>query len=133
MTLYWQATHSTGLILNQFQGAKYGDIDRSTLEFFDLWIYPDRGPGIDPHLLVRVDLRADSLPQRRLIWRKRTERDMSGNELVYHLVGWQRTVEGRNVQAICYVFNESTVVLGGEWQEHDPVMFSVPNLECELI
>ncbi len=155
MSIYWQAIYSDGSILDQHKGAKYQDIDRSRLTAFDLWLHPDKGPGIEPRLLIRVDLRDDTIEgvgPRRLIWRQRHTLSSKGEEFSFHLVGWQRTVRppqtekgrldegqrgrspqmgGRNVQAIAYVFEDGAVFLGGQFDERDIFMYSVQKLECE--
>lgn len=130
MSIFWQALHSPGPVLDSRNGAKYQDIDRQTCIAFDLYIDQEGLPK--PHLLLRIDLREDGLPKRRLVYRKRTQLKASGESFEFYLVGWQRTVEGRNVQAICYVFNEGTVVLGGEFDEQDPFMYGgLAILDCE--
>ena len=134
MSIYWQAIHSDGSILDQFKGAKYQNIDRSRLIAFDLWQHPDKGPGVEPKLLIRVDLRndtQDSIGPKRLIWRQRHSLNGRGEEFSFHLVGWQRTVEGINVQSIAYIFDEGGVFLGGQFDEKDQFMYSVQPLECE--
>ena len=141
MSIYWQAIYSDSSILDQHKGAKYQDIDRSRLAAFDLWLHPDKGPGIEPRLLIRVDLRDDTIEgvgPRRLIWRQRHTLSSKGEEFSFHLVGWQRTVRppqteigGRNIQAIAYVFEDGAVFLGGQFDERDIFMYSVQKLECE--
>ncbi len=143
MSIYWQAIYSDGIILDQFKGARYQDIDRSRLVAFDLWQHPDdpwkypegyKGPGVEPKLLIRVDLRDDTINgigPKRLIWRQRHSLNSRGEEFSFHLVGWQRTVEGINVQSIAYVFDEGGVFLGGQFDERDIFMYSVQQLECE--
>ena len=142
MTIYWQAIHSDGSILDQHKGAKYQDIDRSRLTAFDLWLHPNEGAGIEPRLLIRVDLRDDTIEgvgPRRLIWRQRHTLSSSGEEFSFHLVGWQRTVKppqngtigGRNIQTIAYVFENGAVFLGGQFDERDIFMYSAQRLECE--
>jgi hypothetical protein len=110
----WQAHYTDGSTLPQGNGATYTDIERDKLQAFDLW----RGE----QLLVRVDLRPDSngeVGQRRLIWRMRRRLDTGGGQMTIHMVGWQRTVNGRNVQAICYVFEDGVVLLGGQFTGKD--------------
>lgn len=126
----WQAVYSDDTVLSQVgdDGSRhtYGDIDRARLVAFDLWR--------DGALLVRVDMRGDSngeVGEKRLIWRMRNWLRGDGGHDRVHLVGWQRTVKGRNVQAICYVFDNGAVVLGGQFNERDPLMYSVVLTEAE--
>ena len=129
--IFWQAIHPTHT-LDSRNGAKYHDINRNDCLTFD--VYVDQ-PGLEsPHLLLRIDLRPDDLPPKRLIWRRRVQTKMTGESLEFYLAGWQRTIEGRNVQAICYVFNEGTVVLGGEFDDADPFMYGgLAILDCEKV
>lgn len=128
--LTWRAQYDDGRQLSQLapDGTrhKYQDIERERLVCFDLW----RGE----RLLVRVDMRDDSgdgMGPKRLIWRIRTELTSRGATNRVHMAGWQRTVKGRNVQAIAYVFEDGAVVLGGQFQENDPLMYDVVELDCE--
>ena len=123
--LTWLAHYEDGTTLAQGQDrwgrpASYADIDRSRLVAFDLW----QGE----RLVVQVDLRDDSngeVGRRRLIWRIRHQLDSAGNQAKIHLVGWQRTAGGRNIQAICYVFEDGVVMLGGQWNEGRGFMYQV--------
>lgn len=125
----WRAHYSTGETLYQKapDGSKhaYHDIQRDKLVAFDLW-QGDR-------LLCRIDMRPDQLGDspKRLIWRIRHIVNDKGRDDKIHLAGWQRTVRGENVQAICYVFENGTVLLGGEWGGDAEYMHAVVPLECE--
>lgn len=125
----WVAHYNDGRALYQEKpdGSKhtYADIERDKLVAFDLWV-GDR-------LIVRVDLRPDRLGDspKRLIWRMRHLMNDKGRDDVIHLVGWQRTVGGENVQAICYVFEDGAVLLSGEWGGEGGYMHPITLLECE--
>lgn len=122
----WLAHYDDGDQLAQANGTTYADIDRDRLQAFDLW-----RAG---RLLVRVDMRNDGGPDhgpKRLIWRVRNQVDTGGHSLRLHLAGWQRTVNGRNVQAICYVFEDGAVLLGGQFDESVPFMSAVQPMACE--
>lgn len=122
----WLAHYTDGSTLTQTNGHTYADIDRDRLQAFDLWS--------DGRLLVRVDLRQDTrngeLGPKRLIWRMRTILDTAGQKNIVHLTGWQRQVNGRNVQAICYVFEDGIVLLGGQFTGQD-FMDPVEPMACE--
>lgn len=126
---YWVAHYDNGLPpTDQRQGATYGDIDRDRLTAFGLY------DGDRP--LILVDFRNDTgddpdIGPKRLIWRMRHKQDSTGRHVTVHLVGWQREVAGRNVQSICYVNEEGTVVMGGQWMEDKPLMHAIVPLECE--
>ena len=112
--LTWIAHYDNGKLLAQDMGATYADIDRSALQAFDLMSGNE--------LVVRIDLRDDTkegLEPRRLIWRVRHQQSSNGDHKKYHLVGWQRKANGQNVQAICYVFEDKKIMLGGQFREDD--------------
>jgi hypothetical protein len=123
MDLLWRAFYSDGSELRQ-RGPKadeahtYADIDRDRLEAFGL--YQDDSP------VTLVDFRDDTngdpdIAPKRLIWRIRHLQSANGQKIKVHLVGWQRKVCGRNVQSICFVSEDGTVILGGQWQDDLPL------------
>ena len=112
--LTWVAHYDDGSTLSQKDSHTYADINRIALQAFDLMNGSD--------LVVRVDLRDDAkedLEPRRLIWRIRHTQSTNGDHQKYHLIGWQRKVNGQNVQAICYVFEDGKILLGGQFREDD--------------
>lgn len=127
MPLSWVAHYSDNTVLAQADGASYSQINRHKLVAFDL--------VSEGHLLVRVDLRPNDVSEgveaRRLIWRIRHLANTNGNGSQIHLIGWQRRVNGRNVQAINYVFEDGVVLLGGQFTNQDFMDEIVP-LECEM-
>ncbi len=126
---YWMAHYGEGTPpTDQRQGSTYTDIDRARVEAFGLY------DGEKP--LVMIDLRSDmngdkEIGPKRLIWRMRHQMNSSGQHVRVHLVGWQRKVAGRNIQSICYVNEEGTVIMGGQWMEDKPLMHAISPFECE--
>ena len=125
---HWIAYYSDGTSLDQRQGYTYSDIDRARMEAFGLYN--------GEHPLVMVDFRDNTggdpdVGPRRLIWRKRSMIRSDGTQLSVHLVGWQRTVAGRNVQAICYINGDGTIIMGDQWMESRPMVHPVALLEME--
>lgn len=119
----WVAHYTDGSALEQAAGHTYRDIDRTRLQAFDLIR--------DQELLLRVDFRDDGLPPKRLIWRMRHQQQMNGlPPIELHLAGWQRTINGVNVQAIAYVTEDGKVLLGGQFMEGG-FMYSPEFLEFE--
>lgn len=117
----WQAHYTDGSTLSQLSGYTYADIDRERLQAFDLWQ--------DNRLLIRVDLRDDSdkeVGRRRLIYRLRTQMNSSGQEVKFYMVGWQRTVSGRNIVAINYLFEDGAILLGGQFTNDELMDAIVP-------
>lgn len=116
--IQWVAHYSDGARLTQYDGAverQYGDIDRARLVAFSL--ERDGAPVLTVHLT----------PGQRLIYRRRVFlRPGADGPVVFHLVGWQRTVLGVNVQSI-QVYSEATGEIHsiGAWREDHPVFRSV--------
>ncbi len=128
MTFNWVAHYADGSILRQSEGAVYGDVERERLVAFDLW----QGE----RLVVRVDLRDvdvdGEVEGRRLIWRIRHRKTMKGEDLTVNMIGWQRNVRGRNVQSICYVFEDASILMGGQFVAGGAIpMHEIAPLECE--
>jgi hypothetical protein len=123
-SIKWKAVYENGTELPRFNedGSenKYTDINRAKLEFFEIY-KGDR-------LLLRLHLEEG----RRLIYRRRVSKKVStGEEHAVYLVGWQQTVNGKNVQDIAYIFEDEHIELGGKWKE-DTRTFYAPNLiDCE--
>ena len=68
----------------------------------------------------------------RLIWRKRTIATPGKGENVWHLVGWQKTIKGENIQCIGYISEEDGYVLmAGEWQGEHILTGNVELLDFE--
>ena len=118
----WVAHYTDGSAMEQSAGHTYRDIDRTRLQAFDLWR--------DGLLALRIDFRDDGLPPKRLIWRIRHQRNSAGLEVDIHLAGWQRTVNGCNVQSVAYVFDDGPIMLGGQFVERD-FMYKPELLEFE--
>lgn len=126
---YWVAHYNDSSAIDQREGHTYADIDRARLTAFGLY-------REDNSEIILIDFRDDTggdsdIGPKRLIWRLRHNQSSNGQHVAVHLVGWQRRIAGRNVQSICYVNEEGTVVLGGQWMEDKPLMHAVVPLECE--
>ena len=126
--MYWIAHYSDQTQLNQLDNnGTYSDIDRDNLIAFGL--YSD-----DHRPIVIIDFDDDGnqyIGKKSLIYRKRTMLDTRSSQVSVHLVGWQRKINGHNIQSICYVSESETVVLGGQWIENRQFMYSIQPLECE--
>jgi len=128
----WIAHYNDGSELRQRNGtekATYQDIDRENLAAFTL--------QMNDQPLVIIDFRDDTnddpeIGRKRLIWRIRHQMDSKGNRVKIHLAGWQRNIKGRNVQAIYFVTQNGTVVLGGQWQPELPLRHGVKPLSHEI-
>jgi hypothetical protein len=134
--LCWVAVYSDGSTLSQYNGDgsenKYADIDRPRLVEFRLMeierldeqerpVFFDGRPHVLRHALI-LD------PGQRLIYRRRTQIQVSGKTRVFHLVGWQMTVEGHNVQSITYVPDCegcNATIAAGRFREDGPLLSSI--------
>ncbi|KKL95154.1 hypothetical protein LCGC14_1857460 [marine sediment metagenome] len=120
MELKWKAIYLDGKSLNQYNEDKsvnkYTDIDRTILKFFELYK--------ENKLILRVHLDDN----KRLIFRRRVSLKMGvGITEVVYLVGWQKTVERKNVQSICYIFEDGHIEMAGAWNEKSDFAYA-PNL-----
>ena len=97
----------------------YDDIDRSLLTHFSI---EDEGDE-----LIRVHLEQN----KRLIWRKRVFMKPR-HKFTVHLLGWQRTVNGVNVQSIAYVFPHGHIEMKGRFEEGHPIFDKINYTEDEL-
>ena len=130
---YWTAEYKDGGSLSQYNDDgtenKYTDIDRTNLVRFVL-SQVNKGT---PILAINFDR-----PGQRLIWRRRHRKHFAaegGNlirEETIHIVGWQETVNGRNHQAIAFLFPNGMVEIRPGFLEGPA--FSIPletYLPCE--
>ena len=100
---------------------RYAGIDRSRVVAFSLFR--------DEELVVSVKIPEGA----RLVWRRRVERKVgSAGERALHLLGWQRTVAGRNEQCIACVFEDAPgVVVLDRWDERSRWFYKVVELPFE--
>jgi hypothetical protein len=125
--LEWIAVYADGSILRQHEPDgtenRYEDIDRKRVSEFHL-----RLKGKDFTVIAyALD------PGQRLIYRKR--HSMSGitgeKNWTIHMVGWQQTVNGKNVQCISWVFPDGSIINTGRFRENHPVLYGVELLPFE--
>ena len=115
-----RAVYNDGTHLDLTKGVRYEDIDRSRLASFCL--------VRDCETVFNMILQEGQ----RLIWRKRTVITPGVGEQVWHLVGWQKTIQGENIQCISYIKEEDGYVLmAGEWQGDHVLMGNVELLDFE--
>jgi len=125
---YWKAIYGDGTSLSQYNadGSKngYRDIDRSKLVCFALLQVNSDKPIVVLHL---------SLGQR-LIYRRRVAQNVNtGEKTAVYLAGWQETVQGRNVQMICFVFEDGHIEVRNGFDENHPWFYSVNFLPEETL
>jgi len=119
MPLFWVAVYRDGTNLEQYNadGSEnaYRDIDRERLGEFNLIAKVD---GIPPTPVFLMQLQ----PPRQLIYRRRTQKHFAvtgeAGEDVWHMVGWQLNLAGRNVQSIAWVHDRGfPVIVRGRFAE----------------
>jgi len=128
MEFFWRAIYYDHVAIDQYDASGerivrgYEDIDRERLMAFDI-----REKGTE-RLILRIYLGGD----KRLIWRERNyiQTNRAGETVKrerIHLVGWQRTVGGRNVQAIAFVYPDGHIRIIDRWHEHHEI-FHAPTI-----
>lgn len=65
--------------------------------------------------------------RRKLVYRRRVEKAIGGEEKVCHIVGWRMKVKSEIVQSMSYVFEDSFIEMAGDFDENHPWFYS-PNL-----
>lgn len=119
--MQWVASYKDKTYLKSSEGAAYRDIDREKLERFSL---------ISDDQRVIYTLWLD--PGQCLIYRRRVFKTVQ-SETVWYLVGWQQTIQGRNVQSIAYLSEDGLRVnLAGKFREDHPLFYSVEYIPEEL-
>lgn len=127
--LEWVAVYKDGSVLFQHEedGTEntYKDIDRKNLSEFHL-----RLKGTDKTVLAYA-----LEPGQRLIYRMR--HSMSGvsgqkNWTIY-MVGWQQTVNGKNVQNISWVFPDGSIINTGKFNENHPIFYGIFEMDFEEV
>jgi hypothetical protein len=121
----WVANYNDGghISNSEIFGAKskYTDIDRSKLKSFELYL--------DGKLIITLHLE----PGQRLIYRRRATKNIMGNEnTAVHLVGWQKTINGSNVQSIAYIFEDGHIELAGQWNNKHAWFYEPKLMEEEI-
>ena len=104
---YWIAHLENGSRLSQLDGVNYDVLPRQKLVAFDLWHLGQ--------LKIRVDLRPDSGGSKALIWRRRTQMTLQGDEQNWQIVGFQRHQNNVISHHLIYLFeHDGSILLGGE-------------------
>jgi hypothetical protein len=115
MQISWKAHYNdkTSLVCSDLPGGKdYYKIDRTKLKSFELY---DKDTG---KTIFTMPLK----PDQRLIYRRRVHQDFHTGEIqkVIYLVGWQKTVNGKNVQSIAHIYEDGKIELKDRWEGGEP-------------
>ncbi len=118
MPYTWRATYKDGTILDASKDhdLSVDRLDRKQIEHFEL--VNQAGKSL---MTLHLD------PGQRLIYRRRVDKVTGAPDFVCHLLGWQQTVGGQNVQSILYVFEDGRIEMAGRFREDHP-WFYAPEL-----
>ena len=114
----WEAIYNDGNILHQYNDDgtenKYIDIDRPRLIRFIL--HDSFGPAIVLNLTQ----------SKNLIYRRRVAVNLNSKvqEVVY-IAGWQEKIEGRNIQMLCFLFEDGHIEVTDHFHEKHPWFYPI--------
>lgn len=117
---YWIASYKGGntypatIEKAKEMNQEYDEIDRENLVYFEVYD--------DEDLILRMHLDDD----KRLIYRRREVIKVGRGKKTIWLVGWQKNVNGKNVQAINYIFPDGHIEFAGRWKKG---LFCKPNIK----
>jgi len=111
----WRAVYTDGTILNQFDESgkerAFKEIDQSRLLKFS-WV-PVDGQGREVSVTLRPGQRLIAF--RRVKWRPFAT---DSKPEIYYAVGWQATVNGRNVKSISWILPDDSVVIAEDIDDY---------------
>jgi hypothetical protein len=112
--LTWRATYANGDVISQ-ENQTYDDIDRDNLTAFQL---------------MKDGLVVFSMPfyegqGKRLIWRRRIERVVGGEQKVVHIIG-------KKGGFVCAVFDDGTVLADDKFREDNAWLYPPQYREYEV-
>ncbi len=114
------AYYSDGSKLNLGEQISYNNLDRKKLSAFAL--------VRDGKEILKLHLDSGQ----RLIWRKRTFLSPGKEKIDIHILGWQKTVNGENIQSIAYVLSDGRVEMAGAFREDHPIFGKIQFLKEEI-
>jgi hypothetical protein len=121
----WKATYKDGTLVPQFtvdgeERSYINHLDWDKIESFSLF------DGEKPILTLHLE------EGQRLIYRRRVELSPGiGNTGVCHLLGWQKNVNGENIQSIAYVFEDGRIELAGRFRKDHPWFYAPTIIDKE--
>jgi hypothetical protein len=116
----WRAIYNDNTFLNQYRkdgtANGYGNIDRTKLKSFEMYNTKDNKS------ILKLDLE----PGQRLIARRRTWQDLNTNEIIGYvwLIGWQKTINGKNKQTVYHILPDGKIEKHGKWFGGQPELRS---------
>lgn len=131
MDLKWMAVYEDNTVLPQLKDDgtenKYTDIDRERLTEFI--IYNDEDDAKRKILVLSIDRDEGE----RLIYRRRNSMDATTGDTTWSvlLVGWQKLVNGKNVQNLNWIFPDGTIVNTGRFHNESRVLYETDFYDWE--
>ena len=123
--IQWVAEYNDGSHMNQYNGDgsenKYIDIDRDKLSKFIIL------KNNNPFLILNLT------PNKKLIYRKRVAQSLLTNsKQEVHLVGWQETINGKNIQNISFLFDDGHIEVLDRFYNNHKWFYPIKFLSEEL-
>ena len=118
----WQAVYHDGTSLWECNSeriiiAKYDQIDRDKITKFNVYETAKLGTQ-DLKPVISIDIKLGY----RLIWRKRRHQRLIGPQVPFmtvYLVGWQATINGENIQAILYLYEDGKMEISSQKSDYE--------------
>ena len=110
-TSLWECGDDKGII------AKYDQIDRDKITKFNVYETAKLGTQ-DLKPVISIDIKLGY----RLIWRKRRHQRLIGPQVPFmtvYLVGWQATINGENIQAILYLYEDGKMEISSQKSDYE--------------
>lgn len=130
MDYTWEAIYNDGTTLPQYneKGEKngYENIDKSKLKAFAI-NYPDPEDNKKKKLFYRLHLE----PGQKLVYVRRGFIDFSTSskqvtdKRYFLMVGWQKNINGENIQSISYIYDDGHIEHAGVWAGGEPTPKSI--------
>lgn len=122
MSIEWKAVYNDGSELPQYNedGSenKYSDIKREKLSKFVLL------KNKEPAVVIHLDEKKKLICRRRVAVRVDPRGQKKGQQVVW-LAGWQEKKNGRNVQMICFLFEDGHIEVVDRFYENHPWLYPI--------
>lgn len=107
----WRGYHRDGTISDERDetGRLRGFAEVRATDLFALALVPQVEGLPEPHVVISGDARPICFRRRSVLFDIETGEQQSGATV--HVIGWQQTVNGRNVQALLACFEDGSVML----------------------
>lgn len=121
MSYTWKAIYKDNTCLNS-KDFSSEDIDRTKISSFIL--FNQNGNIV---LTLYLD------DGQKFIYRQRTFLKSNNQKIIYHIVGWQKTIHNENIQSIIYAFEDGAIHFAGKFKENHPLFYPIVYTDKEKI